>query len=97
MIYVGQNSFRLTVETGIDLSGVSSSLVFLRYRAPSLSTGEYAPTVTASTAGTFIYDFTSTESLESGLWTMWAHVTHADARVSIGEPFTMTVKAEGAS
>jgi hypothetical protein len=96
MIYVGQNSFRLVVTTAIDLSGVSSSLVFLRYRAPmTLSTGEYSATILTSTAGIICYDFTSTDSLEDGLWTMWAYVTHPDTRISIGEPFQFTVRNEG--
>ena len=95
MIYVGQNSFRLTVETGIDLSGVSSSNVYLRYQSPTLSTGEYVLTVSVSTAGTVYYDMTSTDSLATGLWTFWAYVTHNDSRISIGDPFGVTVTSEG--
>jgi hypothetical protein len=96
MIYVGQNSFRLVVTTSINLAGVSSSLVFLRYKSPmTLSTGQYPATVLTSTAGIIYYDFTSTDSLEDGLWTMWAFVTHADTRTSIGEPFQFTVRNEG--
>jgi hypothetical protein len=95
MIYVGQNSYRLTVETGINLSGVSSSQIYLRYFSPTLSTGSYVATVSASTAGTIYYDMTSTDSLASGVWTFWVYVTHADSRVSIGEPFYVTVSEEG--
>ena len=67
MIYVGQNAFRITVETGIDLSGVSSSLIFLRYATPSLSTGDFVATVSDSTAGTIYYDCTSTDTLAKGV------------------------------
>lgn len=95
MIYVGQNSFRITVETGIDLSGVSSSQVYMRYFSPTLSTGAYVATVSASTDGTIYYDMTSTDTLANGVWTFWAHVTHGDSRVSIGEPFYVTVSEEG--
>jgi hypothetical protein len=38
---------------------------------------------------------TSTDSLANGVWTFWAYVTHADSRVSIGEPFYVTVSEEG--
>lgn len=96
MIYVGQNAFRLNVDTAIDLSGASTTNIFLRYSSPSLSTGHYLPTVADSTAGTMYYDFTSTQSLEAGVWVLWAYVVHVDNRVSIGDPFEMTVKAEGA-
>ena len=96
MIYVGQNAFRLVVTTDINLTGVSSSLVYLRFRSPmTLSTGEYTATVLTSTAGIIFYDFKSTDSLEDGLWTMWAYVIHPDTRVSIGEPFQFTVRYEG--
>jgi hypothetical protein len=38
---------------------------------------------------------TSTDSLINGVWTFWAHVKHNDNRVSIGEPFYVTVSEEG--
>jgi hypothetical protein len=96
MIYVGQNAFRMQVETEINLTGVSSSAVFLRFVSPNLSTGQYTATILSSTGGTLYYDFTSTDSLMAGLWVFWAYATHSTGRVSIGEPFTVMVKAEGA-
>jgi hypothetical protein len=95
MIYVGQNAFRLQVETGVDLTGASSSLIKIRYASPSLSTGEYDGTVLVSTAGSIYKDFTSSMSLEKGEWVFWAYVTWADSRVSIGDPFPLTVMSEG--
>ena len=95
MIYVGQNSFRLNVDTAIDLSGASSSDIYLRYTSPTLSTGEWLPTVDVSTAGTLYFDFGSTYSLESGEWVVWAYAKMSDSRISIGDPFTMVVKSEG--
>lgn len=95
MIYVGQNSFRLNIDTTCDLTGVSSSQIFIRYTSPSLSTGEFIPTIVSSTFGTLYYDFTSTQSLEAGQWNMWIYATHTDSRVSISDPFSMTVTAEG--
>jgi hypothetical protein len=97
MIYVGQNAFKIYVDTGINLTGVSSSLIFLRYASPTLSTGVFAATVVTSTAGIIQYECTSTDSFEKGVWSMWAHVTHSTGRVSIGDPFLVTVKAEGES
>lgn len=96
MIYVSQNAFRLNVDTNIDLTSASSSLIYIRYFSPTLSTGQF--TVNKSTeTNTYIYrDFTTTDSLAAGDWVMWAHITHPDNRISIGDPFRVTVKAEGA-
>ena len=95
MIYVGQNAVKFRVDTDIDLTTVSSSQIYLRYYAPNTSSGEYAATVETSTDGIVYYNMQSSETLSTGLYRMWAHVTHADGRVSIGEPFSFTVKAEG--
>ena len=95
MIYTGQNGFRIQVETSYNLTGVSSSLVFLRYISPSLSTGAYAATVLVSTAGTIYYDPVSTDTFAKGAWVFWAHVTLSTGRVCIGDPFIMTVRTEG--
>ena len=81
MIYVGQNSFRITVETSIDLSGVSSSQIYMRYFSPTLSTGAYVATVSVSTAGTIYYDMSSTDSLATGVWTFWASIVRASSSV----------------
>jgi len=95
MIYVGQNAFKVYVDTGIDLTGVSSSNVYLRYSSPTLSTGALVATVVTSTAGIIQYECTSTDIFEVGKWVMWTHVTHSTGRISIGDPFLMEVKAEG--
>ena len=95
MIYVGQNAFKIYVDTGIDLSGVSSSLVLLRYSSPTLSTGEFTATVVTSTDGIIQYECTSTDTFEKGKWVFWAYVTHSTGRISIGDPFLVTVKSEG--
>ena len=95
MIYVGQNSFQIVIDTDFNLAGVSSSDVFLRYTSPSLTTGQFAPAITTSTDGILTYTCTSTNTFEAGVWVMWIHATHGDTRVSIGEPFLVTVKSEG--
>jgi hypothetical protein len=95
MIYVGQNAFRLNVDTGIDLSGASSSNVYIKYISPSLTTGSFLPVISTGSTGYMYYDFTSTQSLEKGVWTFWAYVICTDSRISIGDPFQMTVKNEG--
>lgn len=96
MIYTGQTSIQFNVDTDIDLTTVSSSQIYLRYYAPDLSTGQFVPTVVSSTDGTLVYHVEPSVALSTGLYRMWAHVTHADGRISIGEPFSFTVRAEGA-
>jgi hypothetical protein len=93
MIYTGQNSFRLVLDTTIDITGASS--ISIRYASPTLSTGSYTATALVSTAGTMFYDFTSTDSLAVGVWVFWAYVKHVDTRVSIGDPVAVTVRTEG--
>jgi len=95
MIYVGQNAFQIVVDTGFNLAGVSSSQVYLRYTSPTLSTGVFVATIVTSTAGIISYTCGSTDTFEFGKWVMWAHVTHSTGRISIGDPFLITVKAEG--
>ena len=95
MIYVGQNAFQIVVDTGFNFTGVSSSQVFLRYTSPTLSTGQFVATVVTSTAGILSYTCGSTDSFEMGVWAMWAWAMQSTGRVMIGDPFLVTVKAEG--
>ena len=95
MIYVGQNAFQIVVNTGFNFTGVSSSQIWLRYTSPSLSTGAFIPSVVTSTAGILAYTCGSTDSFEMGVWAMWAYAIQSTGRVMIGDPFLVTVKAEG--
>ena len=91
-IYKNQYNLKLTLETGVTLTGASATKI--KYLKPDETAGEFA----ASISGTqdLEYDFTvSTELDQSGDWTFWAYVTFSDGKIAPGEPVTIRVYAEG--
>jgi hypothetical protein len=90
-VYVGQDSLRIELDTGVDLSTALS--VVIKFIKPDGTTGSWTGTVSETKV---YYDFTSTATLAiSGIWTVWAYATFADSRVAAGAPAQFTVKAEG--
>lgn len=92
-IYKGQFNLKLTLETGVTLTGASATKI--KYIKPDkITEGEF----NASISGTedLEYDFTvSTELDQSGDWTFWAYVTFSDSRIAPGEPVVIRVYEEG--
>ena len=93
-VYLNQNSLRLKVDTGVDITGATTRLI--KYKKPDATAGQFIATAdTPTTAGIIYYDFVNTELDQEGVWTMWSYVTFADARSAPGEPFKLIVYVEG--
>ena len=91
-IYVDQESLRLTLQTGVDISGSSARAI--KFLKPDQSTtGSWDATVTGTED--LYYDFDGSELDVSGEWTFWAFVTFGDGRTAPGEPVFMKVYEEG--
>ena len=91
-IYVNQNSLRLTLQTGVDISEASNLLI--KYIKPDkATTGNFSATISGTTD--LYYDFAGTELDTPGEWTFYAFVIFSDARTAPGEPVYITVYNEG--
>lgn len=97
-IYKDQSSLRITLKTGVDITGANALVV--RAKKPSSTTT--VPVIVDLPAlsendstGQIYHDFIDGELDESGKWTFWAYVTFADGRSAPGEPVTVTVYEEG--
>jgi hypothetical protein len=90
-VYVGQNSLRIDLDTGVDISTALS--VLIKYIKPDGITGQW--TATASTTKARV-DLVTTSQLDvAGVWTVWAFVTFSDGRVAPGSPVQFIVRNAG--
>jgi hypothetical protein len=90
-IYKNQTKLRITLET--DLTSLSGCTVKIKYRKPSQATGQWTA---AASGSTIYYDIASTSDLDqTGVWTLWSHVTWGDGTVAEGEPVLMNVYESG--
>lgn len=93
-IYKGQTKLEIILNTSLDLTGVSTSLI--KYRKPSGETGEWVASIVDTVKGIIRYIVqSSTDIDETGLWVLWAHVTYPDTTTIIGKPTEIFVKNEG--
>lgn len=93
-IYLNQDSLRIQLTTGVDITGASTTEI--RFKKPvSGDSSAWTATVGDPGAGAIYFDLTGTELDEVGTWTFWAYVTFSDGRSAPGEPVKVTVYTEG--
>ena len=91
VVYVGQTSLRLELDSGVDLS--TASAVVIKYVKPDSSIGTWTVTVSGTLAR---HDFANASELDiPGVWVAWVYATFADGRKAPGSPVQFTVKKEG--
>lgn len=92
-IYINQSSLKLTLQTGVTLTGASS--LRIGYKKPDLvETIGYWDATISGTQDLF-YEFTSMELDIAGLWAFWAYVIFADGRNAPGEAVFVRVYEQG--
>lgn len=91
-VYIGQD-FRLTLTGGIDITGGSAKM---RYLKPGTSAyTEVAVTIQTPATATCYHDFAPADVDAVGTWKFWLWLTTSDAKVYPGETFTLNIYAEG--
>lgn len=89
-IYKGQTAILVSLITGIDLTNATTALI--KYTRPDKTQGQW----TAEISGQLInYQAQSGDFSQSGIYSVWPHITFADSTVSIGEPQSITIYEEG--
>lgn len=93
LIYVGQESLELRMDTNIDISGASS--LKIKYKKPDGTTGSWEGTLYGTTyiKKAFLKDGGELDT--SGNWIFWTWATMADGREIMGKPLQIYIKAEG--
>lgn len=95
MIYKGQTELSIRVNTGVDITGATSTLI--KYKDPNGLEGSFTASIYDSYEGILNYDIVSSTDLNVvGKWTFWSYVTFANAKSAPGKPFTVEVFKEGA-
>jgi len=93
-IYKNQSALRLTLETGVALTGATLKI---RYVKPDGSSGLWNATLSGTTA--IYYDFHNSAGIseldQEGQWEFNAYITFSDGRIAPGEPVFIVVYAEG--
>ncbi len=90
-IYENQESLRLTLQTGVDISGANAQVI--KYLKPDDTEGEFAAVIDGT--NDLYYDFAANDLDQVGDWTFWAFVTFSDNRTAPGQPVTIRVYEEG--
>ncbi len=90
-IYQNQESLRLTLQTGVDISAATARLI--KYIKPGDVEGSFSATLSGTTD--IYYDFAADDLDLVGDWVFWAFITFSDARTAPGEPVTIRVYEEG--
>lgn len=94
LIYKGQTYLRITLTTGIDLSGATAYII---YEKPSGTVGTWNANIQSPhNEGTIYYDVgTSADINEAGNWTFWASIYSSTGKWAPGEPFTKFIYEPG--
>lgn len=92
-IYVNQSSLRMTLDTGVVLTGATT--LQIKHIKTDLSTGFWVASIDPSDANKLFYDFINTELDQSGNWIFWAFVIFSDGRNAPGEPVKVKVHEQG--
>jgi len=91
-IYINQ-SFKLSLETGIDLTAYTS--IAIKYRKPDGVEGSWTPSVTApATNGTINYEIPVDVLDVEGTWSVWSFIVNTSGTFP-GNPVQLEVEAEG--
>lgn len=89
-VYINQTNLTISLDTGETLTNVTTALI--KYKKPDGTSGQW----TATASGQSVSYAVSAGNLNvSGRWTIWAHITFANGKTSIGEPSVLTVYQEG--
>lgn len=89
-IYLLQSNLTISLNTGIALASVDVALI--KYKKPNGTEGQWTATVVDSKIE---YNVAAGDLDQDGEWTVWAHITYANSKVSVGEPATLIVYNEG--
>ena len=93
-IYVGQNSLRIRMKVGQDITDANT--LQIGYKDPGGNIAYWTATEEDATAGIIYYDVVNTSELdEDGVWSFWAKVTFSDARVGLGLVNEVNIFTEG--
>ena len=92
-VFRGQTALRITVRTFCDLSRTES--VWIRYRKPDKTGGEFTAAVEDEEKGIIFYDCKAGDIDVSGWWVFWAFVTFDDGSSAAGEVAKVFVWREG--
>lgn len=91
-VYIGQD-FRLTLTGGIDITGGSAKMRYLKPGASAYT--EVDVSIQTPATATCYHDFAPADVDMAGQWKFWLRLTASDAKVYPGEPFTLNIYAEG--
>jgi len=86
-VYAGQTNVTITLDTDIDLSSASTTLIKWKKTG---SEGSF----TATVSGTKLVYEIETNDLTVGEMTIWAYVIFSDDKIGIGEPVKIKVYKE---
>jgi len=82
---------KITLATGMNLAGQSG--VFIRFKKPSGTEGQFTATIEDSAVGTISYTTTSTSDIdEAGEWIFASHVTFTGGNDLEGNCINQNVK-----
>ena len=93
-IYKGQTDLTIEVNTGKDLTGVTS--VKIAFKKPNGIVGFFNPTITNIKSGIIVYYAVNPTDINiAGTWKIWAEIIDSQGLVSIGETSTFNVFEKG--
>lgn len=93
-VYIGQTDLTIKIRTNKDLTNITSAKIL--YKKPSNVTGEFIATVIKPLSGIIQYIVSSeTDFNIIGEWVLWVEIVDDNNLVSIGEPCTINVLAQG--
>lgn len=93
-VFSTQTDLTIKLNTGKNLADASS--VYIKYKKPDRTTGQFAAVIVDEQQGIIQYAVTGSGQIDSiGRWTFWAKVVSESGLVSIGEPTYLTINREG--
>lgn len=93
-IYEGQTELTITANLLDDITGYSA--VYIKYRKPSGTEGQWTATVSDAATGVITYTITSASDLdEVGVWHLWGYVVFSDGDELPGESERVVIYKEG--
>jgi hypothetical protein len=95
-IYVGQTDLTIKLETGKNLTDITTGSFAIKYRKPNGVIASFDATATDLVKGIIQYSVQNETDLDiPGDWTFWAKITDNQGLISIGEPFFVLVYKQG--
>ena len=94
-VFSGQTALRIRITDLGDLTGYGEILIKYKLNTRTATEAEWTATVEDATEGIIYYDLTTADELESGVYSVWPHITWSDGRISIGIANKLEIKQEG--